>query len=114
MQEKEMDETLTVTSLNHTMQVPVEKKDFAKEIRAMKDIKDFLENSEILLDCPETSLEPLIDRLLDKMFDNDDRENVSKEELKSTIFADDSKTRLKESLQGIVSRDEIYDWEQTW
>ena len=46
--EKEIDETLHVTSLTHVLQVPVEKKDFSKEIRATKDIKDFVEKSEVM------------------------------------------------------------------
>lgn len=45
--EKEIDETLQVTSLTHVLQVPVDKKDFSKEIRATKDIKDFVEKSEV-------------------------------------------------------------------
>ena len=45
--EQEIDETLHVTSLTHVLQVPVEKKDFSKEIRATKDIKDFVEKSEV-------------------------------------------------------------------
>ena len=46
--EKEIDETLQVTSLTHVLQVPVDKKDFSKEIRATKDIKDFVEKSEVM------------------------------------------------------------------
>ena len=77
-------------------------------------IKDFVENSEVLLDLHEDTLESIVDRLLERMFDSEDRENISKLEIKSSIFADDSKTRLKEKLQGIVQREELYDWEQTW
>ena len=50
------------------------------------------------------------------MFDNNDEETVTKQELKSSIFTDDSKINLKEKLQGIVAKhgDDIFEYEQTW
>ena len=57
-----------------------------------------------------------MDRLLEVIFDNNDEETVTKQELKSSIFTDDSKIHLKEKLQGIVAKhgDDIFEYEQTW
>ena len=112
--EKGIDETLAATSLTHVKQVKVDKKDFSKEIRAQKDIKDFVDNSVVLLDLSEVTLEPIVDRLLEPMIMGDDKESVSLEEVKSSIFADVARTRLQDKLQGMVCKDDLYVWEQTW
>ena len=114
LHEKDIDETLAATSLTHVKQNGVEKKDFSREIRAQKDIKSFIESSEVLLDIPESSLEPIIDCLLEKMIVSDDRETVTVEEVKSSIFADSTKTRLQDAVQGVVSKDGLQVYEQTW
>jgi hypothetical protein len=53
LHEKGIDETLADTSLTHVTESSVKKKDFAKEVRAQRDIKSFIDNSEVLLDLPE-------------------------------------------------------------
>ena len=57
-----------------------------------------------------------MDRLLEVIFDNNDEETVTKQELKSSIFTDDSKINLKEKLQGIVAKhgDDIFEYEQKY
>ena len=55
LHEKGIDETLADTSLTHVTESSVKKKDFAKEVRAQRDIKSFIDNSEVLLDLPEVS-----------------------------------------------------------
>ena len=53
LHDKEIDETIATTSLSHLKRTNVAKKDFAKEVRAERDIKSFIDNSEVLLDLPE-------------------------------------------------------------
>ena len=75
-----------------------------------------MKTSEVLLDIPETELETITDRLIDRMIVDDSSETVTKDELKSLIFADDGKTRLTETLQATVTKDggASWGWEQTW
>lgn len=114
LHEKGIDDTLAATSLTHVKQLEIVKKDFSKEVRAQKDIKNFVDNSEVILDLNELTLEPIVDRLLDRMLQNDDRETVTLEEIKSSIFADKGRTRLQDKLQGMVSKEGNIEWEQTW
>ena len=111
--EEELGETLCDTSLTHTLQVEVNKTDFSKEIRAPKDIKNFVETSEVLLDIVEDSLESIIDRMLESMM-NGGGETATIEEIKSGIFADPSRTRLQEKIQGRITKEGLNVWEQTW
>lgn len=112
--DKELDETLQVTVLTHVHHENVEKQDFAKEIRAPKDIKNFVDTSEVLLDLNEAAFEPIIDSLLDKMIPDATVETISKEEIKSNIFPDETKTRVKDKLQAMIIKDGECIWEQTW
>jgi len=45
---------------------------------------------------------------------NDNKETVTLEEIKSSIFADPQRMNLQEKLQGSVAKDANYEWEQTW
>ena len=56
LHEKGIDETLASTSLTHVKESNVKKKDFAKEVRAQKDIKSFIDNSEVILDLNEVCI----------------------------------------------------------
>ena len=104
--EKEIDETLSVTSLTHIKQAEVSKTDFSKEIRAPKDIKNFVESSEVLLDLTDATLESIIDRMLERMISSGENgETVTMDEIKSSIFADPSRTRLQEKLQGMITKE---------
>ena len=106
--EKEIDETLSVTSLTHIKQMEVSKTDFSKEIRAPKDIKNFVESSEVLLDLTDATLESIIDRMLERMIPgagDNAGETVTMDEIKSSIFADPSRTRLQEKLQGMIRKE---------
>merc|ERR1711971_516179 len=114
LHDKEIDETIATTSLSHLKRTNVAKKDFAKEVRAERDIKSFIDNSEVLLDLPEVALEPIVDRLLERMVLGDNKETVTLEEIKSSIFADPQRMNLQEKLQGLVSKEANTIREQTW
>ena len=70
LHEKGIDETLADTSLTHVTESSVKKKDFAKEVRAQRDIKSFIDNSEVLLDLPEVCTVRIISRGLYIFTDN--------------------------------------------
>jgi hypothetical protein len=58
----------------------------------------------VLLDIPDSSLESIVDRLLDKMIIDNDQETVTRSEIKSSIFADEARTRLIEKLQVYIKK----------
>ena len=113
LHDKDIDETLHDTALQHTQMKAVDKKDFTNEVRGARDISNFLEKSEVLLDLHESDLEAIVNSLLDVMID--DTEHVTREELNSLIYSNSSKTLLSEFIQGTIStRGSRYSWEQTW
>ena len=88
-------------------------KDFSKEVRGAKDVSNFLKQSEVLLDLQESSMEAIVNCLLDRMIDS--KEHVTREELDSLIYSNQSKTLLSEFIQGTTSSGgNCYSWEQTW
>lgn len=112
--EKDIDDTLHDSNLQHTCMKGVEKKDFTQEVRGTRDITNFLQMSEILLDVNETDFQSIVNALLDVMM-NDPKEIVTRDELHSLIFSNEARTLLSESIQGTVSRGgNSYEWEQTW
>ena len=113
--EKDIDGVLHDSTLQHTAMKAVDKTDFTQEVRGTRDITNFLEKSEVLLDVAETTLEGIVEKLLDVVMD-DPKEIVSREELLSLIFSNEERTLLSESLQGTVkhSGSNRYEWEQTW
>ena len=78
----------------------------------MMDINNFVEQSIVLLDIHENTLEGIVDRLLDKMLCM--KEMVTRDELKSLIFANDERTMLSERLQATTSREGNYHYDQSW
>ena len=67
LHEKDIDETLHDTALQHIQMKAVEKKDFTHEVRGTRDINNFLQKSEVLLDLAESDLESIVDSLLAAM-----------------------------------------------
>ena len=79
----------------------------------MRDIRSFLDKSQVILDIVETDLFQIVQRILDVMEDPD--ETVTRSELNSLIFSNAAQTILAESIQGTISKGgNHYDWEQTW
>ena len=111
----DIDETLRETSLTHTTQKIVGKKDFSSEVRGARDVSKFLEQSEVLLDITETELEPIVDHLLNIMM-KDSNETVTRDEIKSVVFSDESRTMFSEYLQATFRTDRgaSIGVEQTW
>ena len=83
------------------------------QIRGTRDITNFLEKSEVLLDVKEEELDSIVERLLDVMMQEKYGEAVSREELTSLIFANPERTLLSEFVQGTIHKGmNQYEWEQ--
>jgi len=100
------------TEQNHLIYrrlAPVEQKDFVNEVRGQMDINNLLEESSVFLDIQDTpntniatsSMESIVDVMLEKMM-RGSQETVTREELKSLIFATSHMERLAETVQGTV------------
>ena len=86
---------------------------FPSQIRGTRDITNFLEKSEVLLDVREEELDSIVERLLDVMMQEKYGEAVSREELASLIFANPERTLLSEFVQGTIHKGmNQYEWEQ--
>ena len=86
---------------------------FLCQIRGTRDITNFLEKSEVLLDVREEELDSIVERLLDVMMQEKYGEAVSREELASLIFANPERTLLSEFVQGTIHKGmNQYEWEQ--
>ena len=86
---------------------------FSSQIRGTRDITNFLEKSEVLLDVREEELDSIVERLLDVMMQEKYGEAVSREELTSLIFANPERTLLSEFVQGTIHKGmNQYEWEQ--
>jgi len=72
----------------HLQKIPM--KDFGSEVRATLDVAHFLNQAVLLLDVCENSLESLVDVMIAKLFRVAELSEVSDEEIKSAIFANDS------------------------
>lgn len=102
----------TEQQILHRKQQPVDMKCFQTEVRGLMDMNNFVEQSVILLDIHESTLESIVDRLLDSMMTT--KESVTRQELKSLIFGNPEKTMLRECLQGTSSKDGNYLYDQSW
>lgn len=65
-------------------------KDFSNEVRATLDIDNFVCQASLLLDVTETTVESIMDRLLEKLLEGDEREEIITKEAKSVLFSHDS------------------------
>ena len=65
-------------------------KDFGAEIRASMDVEKFLNQAVLLLGLHETSIDNILDRMLEKLLSANDEPNVTIEDAKKAIFIHDS------------------------
>ena len=64
-------------------------KDFSNEVRAHMDIKKFLNNTVLLLDLHETSLDAIIDEMLHKLLDTPESK-LAFDQARSALFTHDN------------------------
>lgn len=64
-------------------------KDFSMEVRAHMDIKKFLNNTVLLLDLTQVSLDAIIDEILHKLLDSTESK-VAFDQARSALFTHDN------------------------
>lgn len=64
-------------------------KDFAAEVRGVLDVEHFLHQAVLLLDITETSLEGVVDIMLERMLAADESQ-CSPQEVKTALFTNDT------------------------
>lgn len=90
----------------------LEMKCFKTEVRGLRDMDTILEQSIVLLDLNEGTMEAIVCRLLTAMLANS---QISAADVKSLIFANAEKTVLSEVLQGTTSNNQgDYHFVQSW
>ncbi|WAR00727.1 HKR1-like protein [Mya arenaria] len=77
------------TTLIYSKHEKVPLKDFSNEVRAHMDIKRFLNNTVLLLDLTEVSLDGIIDEILHKLLDASESK-VSFDQARSALFTHDN------------------------
>ncbi|XP_022107670.1 sodium bicarbonate transporter-like protein 11 isoform X2 [Acanthaster planci] len=90
-------------------------KDFSNEVRATLDVDNFVLQASLLLDVTENTVEAIVDRLLEKLLEGDEREEVIAKEVKSVLFSHDSVHVLAKTIQGTSeSLGGGFDYDQSW
>jgi len=95
--------------LLHKQQHPIDLKDFLTEVRGMMDVNNLLEKAAVILDLQDlpnenpntSSLESIVDTMLNSMMSRHN-ETVTKDELKSLIFANSEMDMLANTVQGTI------------
>ncbi|XP_078353100.1 solute carrier family 4 member 11-like isoform X2 [Oculina patagonica] len=87
-------------------------KNFNGEIRAAKDVETFLERPTLLLALHETSLQGIVDKMLEKLISVIGDEDIDFEEARMAFFTHDSVHCLSQIIQG-TEISEGGGWEET-
>ncbi|KAL4230219.1 hypothetical protein ACF0H5_010604 [Mactra antiquata] len=102
------------TTLIYSRHEKVPLKDFSNEIRAHLDIKKFLNNTQLLLDLTQVSLDAIIDAILHKLLDSTDSK-VAFDQARSALFTHDNVHQLSRTLQSTsISEGGGFDYDQSW
>ena len=103
-------------SLLHGNFEKIPMKDFHAEIRAYKDVEDFVNRTLLILNLQQTGLPEIIDAMLRKLHEKKDVEpTFSMEEARQAIFTQDSVHTLSRTIQGTTtSEDSGFDFDQSW
>nr|XP_022313416.1 sodium bicarbonate transporter-like protein 11 isoform X2 [Crassostrea virginica] len=91
-------------------------KDFHAEIRAFKDVEDFLSRTLLMLDLQKTGLPQIIDAMVKKLLEKKEvSSQTSLEEARHAIFTQDSVHTLSKTIQGTMTSDVSgFDFDQNW
>lgn len=89
-------------------------RDFGAEVRASMDVDQFLIQAVLLLDVQETSLEGIVDKMLQKVLDG--REQMATlAEAKESLFTHEQVHLLSRTIQGTCMREGGgFDYDQSW
>ncbi|XP_053399229.1 solute carrier family 4 member 11-like isoform X2 [Mercenaria mercenaria] len=107
-----IDESGTTLIYSRHEKVPL--KDFTMEVRAHMDIKKFLNNTVLLLDLTQVSLDAIIDEILHKLLDTAESK-VAFDQARSALFTHDNVHQLTRTLQCTsISEGGGFDYDQSW
>ncbi|XP_060581235.1 solute carrier family 4 member 11-like [Ruditapes philippinarum] len=107
-----IDESGTTLIYSRHEKVPL--KDFTMEVRAHMDIKKFLNNTVLLLDLTQVSLDAIIDEILHKLLDSGESK-VAFDQARSALFTHDNVHQLTRTLQCTsISEGGGFDYDQSW
>ncbi|KAK3576412.1 hypothetical protein CHS0354_026747 [Potamilus streckersoni] len=107
-----LDESGTTLIYSRHEKVPL--KDFSLEIRATLDVKRFLNNTVLLLDLNNISLDSIINEVLHKILDSTE-DKISFDQARSALFTHDYIHQLSRTLQCTsISEGGGFDYDQSW
>ncbi|CAH1244100.1 SLC4A11 [Branchiostoma lanceolatum] len=91
----------------------IPKKDFRHEVQAKKDVASFLEMAQLMLDMVETSLQDILDTMLERILKDETKCTMAS--AKSALFTHDSVRHFTKTIQG-TSETEYggIDYDQSW
>ncbi|XP_070544540.1 solute carrier family 4 member 11-like [Ptychodera flava] len=98
--------------LIHTKRQRVEERDFQREVRPTQDIKNFMNEATILLSLPDTTLDDVINPMVEKLIENEPGVKIA--EARRAIFAEDSCSLLTNTLQSTVMLGGGLFFEDSW
>ncbi|CAM1310209.1 SLC4A11 (predicted) [Pycnogonum litorale] len=101
-------------SLMYAKHEKIPLKDFGSEVRASMDVVQFLNQAVLFLDIHETSLDGIIEKILQKVLDQEEP-HCTVDEAKKSLFANDSVHLLSKTIQGTCGSDGGgFDYDQSW
>ncbi|KAL4235909.1 hypothetical protein ACF0H5_004299 [Mactra antiquata] len=98
--------------LFHTKIEKINMKDFGAEVRAYRDVDNFLDRTLLILDMEQTSLQDILETMLKKILENKDNENFSVEEAIDATYCHQQAQILSKSISGTIKHGMDYD--QSW
>lgn len=102
-------------ALLYTEKDTVRFKDFASEVRGNMDVDSLLDESAVILDLTETSLERIIHTILNKILEINNSPAGVYEEAMSSLFLPESGNILAKTIQGTIGFDgTILENDQSW
>ncbi|GAB1599762.1 sodium bicarbonate transporter-like protein 11 [Argonauta hians] len=90
-------------------------KDFSQEIRAHRDVDNFLCNTLLLLDIEESNMEDIVQLMIDKVLEIQKKKNLNMADLMKTIFAMQRVDLITKTIQGVkYSQMNTLQYDHTW
>ncbi|XP_036361454.1 sodium bicarbonate transporter-like protein 11 isoform X2 [Octopus sinensis] len=90
-------------------------KDFSQEIRAHRDVDNYLCNTLLLLDIEESNMEDIVQLMIDKVLETQTKQNLNMADLMKTIFAMQRVDLLSRTIQGVkFSQLNTLQYDHTW
>lgn len=90
-------------------------KDFGAEVRALRDVENFLDRTLLVLDLDKFSMDEILEAMLQKIKnDKTDGEKISTEESIEAVFSHKSAQILSKTIHGTTRNGDEVDFDQSW